>query len=96
MEWWEKALAHRKLREREGLEGGGLLGWKVGRDTLDSEAHANRLPFLMWNVNGTGGASVIADGALAGIMAPPLLEHQVHTFASTRSCFQIFISYMAS
>jgi len=71
-----QALAHRKLREREGLEGGGLLGWKVGGDTLDSEAHVNRLPFLMWNVNGTGGASVIADGALAGIMAPPLLEHQ--------------------
>lgn len=71
-----KILGHKKLREREGMEGEGLLGWKVGGDTQDGEAPINRLPFLMWNINRTAGALACSDGALAGIMPPPLLELQ--------------------
>jgi len=73
----EQVLAHRKLREREGAEGEGLLGWRVGGNSQDGEAAPNRLPFLMWNVNRTAGAVVCADGALTGVMPPPLLEQQV-------------------
>jgi len=71
-----KVFAHRKLREREGAEGEGLLGWRVGGDLQDGEVPLNRLPFLMWNVNRTAGALVCADGALTGVMPPPLLEQQ--------------------
>lgn len=73
----EQVFAHKKLREREGAEGEGLLGWRVGGDLQDGEAPSNRLPFLMWNVSRTAGALVCADGALTGVMPPPLLEQQV-------------------
>lgn len=65
------------MREREGAEGEGLLGWRVGGDLQDGEVPLNRLPFLMWNVSRTAGALVCADGALTGVMPPPLLEQQV-------------------
>jgi hypothetical protein len=73
----EQVLAHRKLREREGMEGEGLLGWRFGGDPQEGEVPPSQLPFLMWNVNRTAGALVCADGALTGVIPPPLLEHQV-------------------
>ncbi|KAH8937404.1 hypothetical protein BDL97_16G026700 [Sphagnum fallax] len=69
-------LVHRKLREREGMEGEGLLGWRVGGEGLDGEPPPNRLPFLMWNVNKAAAGLVCADGAVVGLMPPPLLEQQ--------------------
>jgi hypothetical protein len=75
-----KLLVHRKLREREGMEGEGLLGWRVGGEGLDGEPPPNRLPFLMWNVNKAAAGLVCADGAVVGLMPPPLLEQQVLTF----------------
>lgn len=59
------------------MEGEGLLGWRVGGEGLDGEPPPNRLPFLMWNVNKAAAGLVCADGAVVGLMPPPLLEQQV-------------------
>ncbi|OAE27491.1 hypothetical protein AXG93_3911s1740 [Marchantia polymorpha subsp. ruderalis] len=42
-----------------------------------SESFSLRLPYEMWNVGKSTASSYIADGALACVMAPPLLEHQL-------------------
>lgn len=41
----------------------------------------HRLPHQVWNVSrNLGGMSTCVDGVIAGVMPPPLLEHQVKCF----------------
>ncbi|KAL3686188.1 hypothetical protein R1sor_004210 [Riccia sorocarpa] len=42
-----------------------------------SDSFTMRLPYEMWSVGKSSASSYIADGALACVMAPPLLEHQL-------------------
>ena len=47
-----------------------------GKNNVDFSVH--RLSHQVWNVSrNMGGNSTCVDGVITGVMAPPLLEHQV-------------------
>lgn len=61
-------LLHRCLQDAEDRG-------RKGKNDVDF--NANRLPHQVWNVSrNIGGTSTCIDGVIAGVMAPPLFEHQ--------------------
>eukprot|EP00250_Pteridium_aquilinum_P002822 c13047_g1_i1 orf=177-1646(-) len=66
-------LLHRCLQDAENRAQKGLSDDMVN----DRDFNARSLPHQVWNVSrNLGGTSTCIDGVIAGVMPPPLLEHQ--------------------
>lgn len=65
-------LLHRRLQEAQDRARKGLSD-----DVVNEDSPMHRLPHQVWNVSrNLGGMSTCVDGVIAGVMPPPLLEHQ--------------------
>lgn len=48
------------------------------KEKINVDFSTQKLPHQVWNVSrNMGGNSTCIDGVITGVMAPPLLEHQV-------------------